>query len=77
MTALAAGLALVPLVLAGDKPGREIQHPLAVVIVGGLFTSTVLNLVVLPVLFHRYGHKLPLSRLSAKDELSPGGKSNA
>ncbi len=55
MTALTAGLALVPLVLAGDRPGNEIQSPMAAVILGGLLTSTFLNLVVVPVLFVRWG----------------------
>ncbi|MEM9556840.1 MAG: efflux RND transporter permease subunit [Acidobacteriota bacterium] len=51
MTALTAGLALIPLVLAGDAPGNEIQSPMAEVILGGLLTSTFLNLVIVPVLF--------------------------
>jgi CzcA family heavy metal efflux pump len=55
MTSLAAGLALVPLVIAGDLPGHEIEHPMAVVIVGGLVTSTLLNLFVLPSLYLRFG----------------------
>ncbi len=55
MTALTAGLALIPLVLAGGKPGNEIQSPMAEVILGGLLTSTFLNLVVVPVLFARWG----------------------
>jgi len=55
MTALTAGLALIPLVLAGDKPGNEIQSPMAEVILGGLLSSTFLNLVVVPVLFCRWG----------------------
>jgi Cu/Ag efflux pump CusA len=55
MTALATGLALVPLVIAGNKPGQEIEYPLAVVILGGLFTSTVLNLFLLPPLYARFG----------------------
>ena len=54
MTALATGLALVPLVIAGDLPGHEIEHPLAVVIVGGLMTSTLLNLFVVPSLYLRF-----------------------
>ena len=54
MTTLATGLALVPLVIAGNSPGHEIEHPLAVVIVGGLITSTMLNLFVLPVLYLRF-----------------------
>jgi Cu/Ag efflux pump CusA len=55
MTALATGLALVPLVIGGNKPGHEIEHPLAVVIVGGLATSTLLNLFLLPPLYARFG----------------------
>jgi Cu/Ag efflux pump CusA len=55
MTALTAGLALVPLVLAGDKPGNEIQSPMGEVLLGGLLTSTFLNLVLVPVLFARWG----------------------
>lgn len=55
MTALATGLALVPLVIAGDKPGHEIEYPLAVVILGGLVTSTVLNLFLLPPLYAFFG----------------------
>ncbi len=51
MTTLATGLALVPLVVLGDAPGHEIEHPTAVVIVGGLATSTLLNLVVVPALY--------------------------
>jgi Cu/Ag efflux pump CusA len=55
MTALATGLALLPIVLGGNRPGHEIEHPLAVVILGGLFTSTVLNLFLMPALYLRYG----------------------
>jgi CzcA family heavy metal efflux pump len=55
MTALCAALALVPLVIAGDKPGNEIQAPMGVVILGGLLTSTALNMLVVPVLFARFG----------------------
>jgi CzcA family heavy metal efflux pump len=54
MTALATGLALVPLVLTGAEPGHEIEHPLAVVVVGGLVTSTLLNLFVVPSLYLRF-----------------------
>ncbi|MDB4974449.1 MAG: heavy metal efflux pump [Myxococcaceae bacterium] len=56
MTALATALALLPLVLHGDAPGHEIEHPMAVVILGGVISSTLLNLVVLPVLYLRFGH---------------------
>ncbi len=55
MTALTTGLALVPLVVAGNRPGHEIEYPLAVVILGGLFTSTVLNLFLLPPLYAKFG----------------------
>jgi Cu/Ag efflux pump CusA len=54
MTSLATGLALVPLVVAGQIPGHEIEHPLAVVILGGLVTSTFLNLLVVPSLYLRF-----------------------
>jgi len=57
MTALATGLAVVPLVIAGQIPGHEIEHPLAVVILGGLFTSTLLNLFVVPSLYLRFGRR--------------------
>ena len=55
MTALATGLALVPLVVAGNIPGHEIEHPMAVVILGGLVTSTLLNLFLVPSLYLRFG----------------------
>jgi Cu/Ag efflux pump CusA len=55
MTALATGLALVPIVLGGTHAGYEIEHPLAVVILGGLFTSTLLNLFIVPALYLTYG----------------------
>ncbi|HKF87908.1 MAG TPA: efflux RND transporter permease subunit [Propionibacteriaceae bacterium] len=55
MTALATGLALVPLVAAGSIPGHEIEHPMAIVIVGGLVTATLLNLFVLPTFYLKFG----------------------
>ncbi|HEY7344043.1 MAG TPA: efflux RND transporter permease subunit [Gaiella sp.] len=55
MTTLAAGLALVPLVIAGRIPGHEVEHPMAIVILGGLVTSTLLNLFVVPSLYLRFG----------------------
>ncbi|MEZ4862298.1 MAG: efflux RND transporter permease subunit [Caldilineaceae bacterium] len=55
MTALATGLALVPLAWAGDLPGHEIEHPMAIVILGGLVTSTLLNLFVVPSLYLQFG----------------------
>ncbi|MDE0839430.1 MAG: efflux RND transporter permease subunit, partial [Kiritimatiellae bacterium] len=54
MTALAAGIALIPLILAADEPGKEILTPVAIVIVGGLISSTVLGLGITPALFYRY-----------------------
>ena len=55
MTALVTSLALVPIVWAGDRSGHEIEHPMAVVILGGLVTSTILNLFLLPAIYLRYG----------------------
>ena len=55
MTAFATGLALLPLAITGNKPGQEIEYPLAVVILGGLVTSTLLNLFLLPPLYARFG----------------------
>jgi Cu/Ag efflux pump CusA len=52
MTALTAGLALVPLAMASDMPGNEIQSPMAKVILGGLFTSTLLNIFIVPVIYY-------------------------
>jgi Cu/Ag efflux pump CusA len=54
MTTLATGLALVPLVVMGNIPGHEIEHPMAVVILGGLVTSTLLNLFIVPSLYLRF-----------------------
>jgi len=55
MTALAAGLALIPLALGGEKPGNEIQTPMAIVILFGLLTSMVLNMIIVPALYLRLG----------------------
>ena len=55
MTALVTALGLLPLALGTGEPGREIEGPMAIVILGGLITSTLLNLLVLPTLALRYG----------------------
>ncbi|HTU74529.1 MAG TPA: efflux RND transporter permease subunit [Trebonia sp.] len=55
MTALATALALAPLVVNGNRPGQEIEYPMAIVILGGLLTSTVLNLFILPALYLAFG----------------------
>lgn len=57
MTALVTALALLPLVVWGDRPGHEIEHPMAIVIVGGLVSSTLLNLFLMPALYLRYRHR--------------------
>ena len=54
MTALTAGLALIPLAIGGGKPGNELQTPMAIVILGGLLSSVVLNMVVLPALYWQF-----------------------
>ncbi|MFZ2277852.1 MAG: efflux RND transporter permease subunit [Prosthecobacter sp.] len=57
MTALSAGIGLIPLVLAADEPGKEILHPVAVVIVGGLISSTFLDMAITPAMFWLIGRK--------------------
>lgn len=57
MTALSAGIGLIPLVLAADQPGKEILHPVAVVIVGGLVSSTFLDMAITPAMFWLFGRK--------------------
>jgi Cu/Ag efflux pump CusA len=59
MTALATGLALIPLAIGGEQPGREILTPMAIVILCGLSSSTFLNMVVVPALFLRFGKPVP------------------
>ena len=52
-------LGVLPLAVAGSIPGHEIEHPMAIVILGGLVTSTLLNLLVVPVLYLRFAHRRP------------------
>ena len=67
MTALSAGLALIPLTIGADAPGKEILHPVAVTILGGLVSATLLDTFVTPILFHRFGRPA-LERLRAEAE---------
>ncbi len=70
MTALVAAFALTPLLLAADAPGKEILHPVAVVIFGGLVSSTLLDTLLTPVLFWLFGRK-PTERLLAEEANTP------
>jgi CzcA family heavy metal efflux pump len=66
MTALSAGIGLIPLVLAADQPGKEILHPVAVVICGGLVTSTLLGLGVTPTVFYTFGRKAAMRAIEGE-----------
>jgi HME family heavy-metal exporter len=68
MTALTAGIALIPLVLAAGEPGKEILYPVATVIVGGLISSTLLDFFVHPALFWLFGRRSAEAQLLARDE---------
>jgi Cu/Ag efflux pump CusA len=70
MTALVTGLGLLPLALGSGDPGREIEGPMAIVILGGLTTSTVLTLFVLPTLALRFGRFADGRDLDAEEALS-------
>jgi HME family heavy-metal exporter len=78
MTAVSAAVALVPLIIGADDPGKEILHPVAVTIFGGLISSTLLDAFLTPVLFLRYG-RAPLERLvaAAAAEAPPTGAAPA
>jgi Cu/Ag efflux pump CusA len=67
MTTACTGLALLPLAITGDIPGHEVEHPMAIVILGGLLTSTLLNLFVVPPLYLAFGAR------SRAAELGPRG----
>jgi HME family heavy-metal exporter len=73
MTALSAGLALVPLLFGAGEPGREILHPVAVTIFGGLVSATLLDAVLTPLLFRRFGRPA-LERLLAERDRLPAGR---
>ncbi|MDP4623537.1 MAG: efflux RND transporter permease subunit, partial [Akkermansiaceae bacterium] len=68
MTALSAGIGLIPLVLAADQPGKEILHPVAVVIVGGLISSTFLDMAVTPAMFWLFGKKAAQRAIALNSE---------
>ncbi len=68
MTAACASLALVPLIVAGNAPGHEIEHPMAIVILGGLISSTALNLLLLPALYARHGEERVVPPAAASKE---------
>nr|WP_270933188.1 efflux RND transporter permease subunit [Roseomonas sp. MO-31] len=72
MTALSAGLALIPLAIGADAPGKEILHPVAITILGGLVSATLLDTLVTPLLFHRFGRPA-LERLRAEAEVRRAG----
>lgn len=70
MTAVSAGLALIPLVLAADEPGKEILNPVAIVIIGGLVSSTLLGLGVTPALFYTFCRKAAEKSVQLKSAAS-------
>ncbi len=74
MTALTAGLSLLPLAIAADAPGKEILHPLAVVVLGGIITSTLLDQLVTPAVFYKFGRP-SAERIIAEREGKLKGKS--
>ena len=71
MPALTAGLALIPLVLAKGEPGKEILYPVATVILGGLISSTLLDTIVTPAVFFRFGRGSAERYLAAETTESP------
>jgi len=74
MTALVTGVGLIPLAVGAGEPGKEIQQPMAVVILGGIVTSTFLNMIVIPALYLKYGRaeaKQPVRDYPQAHELAP------
>src|SRR5262249_31111940 len=68
MTAFVAIMGLVPLAMGGDETGKEILHPLAIVVIGGLLDSTLLDQIVTPVVFYHFGRKVYHPRREAQKE---------
>ena len=76
MTALVTGVGLIPLALGVGQPGKEIQQPMAVVILGGIVTSTFLNMIVIPALYLKYGRTVVTEEereLGGQGEVAPTG----
>ena len=67
MTALSAGFALIPLMIGADAPGKELLHPVAITIFGGLISATLLDAFLTPILFLRFG-RTPLEQLQALED---------
>jgi Cu/Ag efflux pump CusA len=75
MTALTAGLSLIPFILAADAPGKEILHPLAVVVLGGILTSTLLDQVVTPAVFYKFGRPIAEKIIAEREGRAAGASS--
>ncbi len=74
MTALTAGLSLIPLALAAGAPGKEILHPLAVVVLGGILTSTLLDQLVTPAIFYKFGRPIAARVIREREAQQAGGQ---
>ncbi|HJU47966.1 MAG TPA: efflux RND transporter permease subunit [Gaiellaceae bacterium] len=74
MTALTAGLSLIPLALAAGAPGKEILHPLAVVVLGGILTSTLLDQLVTPAVFYKFGRPIAARIIREREAAQAGGR---
>ena len=68
MTALVTGLGLLPIAISVGEPGRELEQPMAVIILGGLVTSTLLNMIVIPALYFKFGERT--SRSLQREQVS-------
>ena len=72
MTALTAGLSLIPLVIAAGEPGKEILHPLAVVMLGGILTTTLFDQAFTPAVFYRFGRKISQKVIAEREAHAAG-----
>ena len=73
MTAITTALALVPFIFLGNIAGHEVVRPMAIVIIGGLVTSTLYNLLVMPALYLRFGHVTETEFVDALHKVQPAG----